>query len=211
MKKRKISQGSSGRPDYLTTAEAAHHAQVSIPSIRNWIRTGQLRASTTPGRHRRIAVADFQQFLREHGLPPYPVRSSELRILIADDESEVVDLLVDYLRGDARRFKLETAMDGYEALIKIGSFKPSIVILDVVMPRLDGVEVCRRLKANPETRNIKILGVTGYPDRIPALLEAGADACVTKPMDLAHVRQELERLLVTGRSTGTIIASQVRS
>ncbi|MBI2553806.1 MAG: response regulator [Candidatus Rokubacteria bacterium] len=63
------------------------------------------------------------------------------------------------------------------------------------MPRLDGIEVCRRLKANPETRAIKILGVTGDSSSIPALAEAGVDACLTKPMSLDEVQQELERLL----------------
>ncbi len=112
-----------------------------------------------------------------------------------DDEPAIVDVLVDLLASDARGFKLETATDGYEALIKVGAFKPSVLILDVVMPRLDGVEVCRRLKASPETRTIKILGMTGYPGMIPALLEAGADAGLTKPLDLRNVQQTLERLL----------------
>ncbi len=55
-------------------------------------------------------------------------------------------------------------------------------------------EVGRRLKADPATRAIKILGVTGYPNMIPALMKAGADACITKPVDLHRMQQELERL-----------------
>jgi len=128
-------------------------------------------------------------------MPSYVRSAAEIRILIADDEPAIVDMLVDLLADDARGFKLETATDGYEALIKVGAFKPSVLILDVVMPRLDGIEVCRRLKAEPETRAIKILGITGYPDTIPALLEAGVDACLTKPPDVRQVQQALERLL----------------
>ncbi len=128
-------------------------------------------------------------------MPSYLRSAPEVRILIVDDEPAIVDLLVDLLATDARGFKLETATDGYEALIKVGAFKPSVLILDVVMPRLDGMEVCRRVKAEPETRATKILGITGYPDMIPALLEAGADACLTKPADLPQVPHALERLL----------------
>jgi CheY-like chemotaxis protein len=117
--------------------------------------------------------------------------------LIVDDEPQVVDLFVDLLAEDPRGFLLDTAMDGYEALIKVGTFQPSLLILDVVMPRLDGVEVCRRLKAAPETRAMRILGITGYPNMIPALMEAGADACLTKPLELRLVQKELQRLLAS--------------
>lgn len=143
----------------------------------------------------RIETGEFQRFLQQHGMPPYPAPSPEPRILIVDDEPQIVSLLVDYLAGDPRGFKLETATDGYIALVKVGYFRPNILILDVVIPHINGVEVCRRLKAEPGTRAIKILGITGYPDMIPALIEAGADACLTKPLDLSLVRRELKRLL----------------
>ena len=94
---------------------------------------------------------EFQRFLREHGMPPYAAPVSEARILIVDDEPEMVELLMEFLAKDPRGFKLETATDGYEALIKIGAFRPSLVLLDILMPRVDGIEVCRRLKADPET------------------------------------------------------------
>lgn len=168
-----------------------------MAALRSWVRGGVLPAGKTPGGHCRIDLQIFQRFLREHGMPPYPVPSSDIRILIADDEAAVVDLLVEDLSRDSRGFRLETATNGYDALIKIGAFHPSVLILDVVMPRVDGIEVCRRLKASPETWGIKILGITGYPDMIPALLEVGADACLTKPLTLQRVRDQLERLLVS--------------
>jgi excisionase family DNA binding protein len=185
------------RRSSLTTGEAARHCEVSVAALQNWVRGGVLPARKTPGGHYRIDLQTFQRFLREHGMRPYPVPSSDIRILIADDEAAVVDLLVQHLSRDSRGFRLETATDGYDALIKIGAFHPSVLILDVVMPRVDGIEVCRRLKASPETRGIRILGITGYPDMIPALLEVGADACLTKPVTLQRVRDELERLLVS--------------
>ena len=180
---------------YLTTGQAASHCQVSIPALKGWMRDGRLAAFKTPGGHNRIELGEFQRFLRKHGMPAYPVASPTSRILIVDDEPLIVNLFVELLTRDARGFDLETATNGYEALIKVGSFKPSLVILDVLMPEVDGIEVCRRLKEDPETRGIKILGVTGYPDSIPELIEAGADACLTKPLNLRRMEPELERLL----------------
>lgn len=183
---------------FLTTGEIAGAYRVSIPTVKRWIREGYLTASRTTGGHYRISKNEFQRFQTAHGLasPPRP----EVRILIVDDEANLVDLLVEYLAGDPRAFKLETATDGYEALIKVGGFKPTILILDVLMPRLDGIEVCRRLKANPETRAIGILGITGHPDSIPALVDAGAQACLAKPLRLGELGRELDRLLASMES-----------
>lgn len=182
-------------PSYLTAGQAARHCQVSIPALKRWVRDGRLVAFKTPGGHHRIELSAFQRFLQQYGMPEYPARPVEATILIVDDSGAVVDALVELLASHPRGFKLETATDGYEALLKVGAFKPSVLILDLAMPLLDGVEVCRRLKANRETRAIKILGVTGYPDMIPAFMEAGADACLTKPFNLGRVKQEVERLL----------------
>ncbi len=179
----------------LTAGQVARHCQVSIPAVRKWIQQGKLVALRTPGRHYRIDINEFQRFLSQHGMPTLP--SAEARILIVDDDPDIASLLADFFARDPRGFKLESATDGYEALMKVGAFKPSVLILDVVMPRLDGMEVCRRLKANSETRSITILGITGYPHMIPAVLEAGADACLTKPLELGRVRQEVDRLLAS--------------
>ena len=181
----------------LTTGQAARHCQVSIPALKRWIRDGRLAAFKTPRGHCRIELEELQRFLRQYGMPLYPTSAPAIRILIVDDESYIVDLFVDLLATDPREFTLDTATDGYDALIKVGMFRPSLLILDVLMPHLDGIEVCRRLKANPATRTIKILGITGYPPLIPALLEAGADACLPKPLQFRHARHEVEYLLAS--------------
>jgi excisionase family DNA binding protein len=192
----KKTQKSSDRT-YLTTGQVAYHCQVSIPALKRWIQDGQLSAFKTPGGHCRIELKELQQFLHRYGMPPYPTLDPAIRILIVDDEPSVVDLFVHLLADDPRGFTLDTAIDGYEALIKVGTFQPSLLILDALMPHLDGVEVCRRLKAAPDTCAMRILGITGHPDMVFALMEAGADACLTKPLDLRLVQKELQRLLAS--------------
>lgn len=170
--------------------------------MRNWIRTGQIVAVRTPGKHVRIHRDEFEWFLQQHGMAAHPAEHDETRILLVEDEPEMLDLLADLLRGDPRGFKVETAADGYDALIKVGAFRPSVLVLDIVMPRLDGIEVCRRLRALPQTRAIRILGITGHEEAAPSLLAAGGDACLTKPFDATRFMQELDRLLGSGEGIG---------
>ena len=192
----KKSDNSENQAGSLTTGEAARHCQVSSAALKRWIRAGRLAGFKTVGGHARIPVDEFRRFLREHGMPPYPASTSApIPVLVVDDEPDVVGFLTALLAEHPLGFKVETATDGYEALIKVGAFKPALLILDVLMPLLDGVEVCRRLKRNPATRELKILGISGFPDAVAALLAAGADACLTKPLSLQAIERELERLL----------------
>jgi two-component system OmpR family response regulator len=180
----------------ITAGEAASHCRVSLQALRRWIRDGRLKAFQTPGRHARIDVAEFQRFLRECGMPPYPVGGHPTpRVLVVEDDPDVLSILTSLLAGQASKLAVETAADGYDALIKVGTFKPTLLILDVAMPRLDGLEVCRRLKLRPETRDIRILAVTGHTAMAASVLAAGAEACVTKPFDFDLMSKELERFL----------------
>jgi len=179
----------------LTTGQAASHCQVSTPTLKTWIREGRLHAFKTPGGHARIALEEFQRFLQRHRMPTYPSPPPPAGVLVVDDEPQVVEMLLEFLTHHPRGFKIETASDGYEALIKLGSLRPALLILDVMMPKLDGIEVCRHLKSNPETQGIRILGVTGYPASAPGLLAAGADAVLTKPLALEEIESHLGRLL----------------
>jgi excisionase family DNA binding protein len=180
----------------VTMRQAASHCQVVVSTLRRWIETGALRAIRTPGGHHRIEIEEFQRFLREQGIPPYSRQPlEEAHILIVDDDRDVIDLVIDVLTDDPRAFKLEAATDGFEALVKVGFFRPSLLILDVSMPGMDGVEVCRRLKTQPETRAIRVLGITGHPEKVSALMKAGADGCLAKPLSVTNLRQEVSRLL----------------
>jgi len=189
---KKLSERGTG--SIITTQAAADHCRVSLPTLKRWIDTGSLPAFRTPGGHRRILVDEFQRFLSAEGMPPYP-EATDQRILIADDNPGTVAVLLEALSADPRGFALASATDGYDALVKVGAFKPTVLVLDVLMPGLNGIEVCRRLRAGRETAGIRILGITGQHTLIPDLLAAGADACLAKPWRLEVLRSELDRLL----------------
>src|SRR4029453_4886811 len=124
------------------------------------------------------------------GRPPYPIGAgTRTRLLVVDDEPLVVAMLVDLLSEGS--FTIETATDGYEALVKVGTFRPAVIILDAVMPGPDGVAAGRCLRRLPEPRDIRLLGVTGHPSVMPVLRGAGADAWPPKPLDPTVVVREL--------------------
>ncbi|MFH1568296.1 MAG: response regulator [Gemmatimonadota bacterium] len=188
------------RRSALTTGEAAAHCQVSAETVANWVRRGQLEAYRTPGGHRRIRVDDFRQFLAAHGMPPLAAparRQRQLpRILVVDDDPAVLALVVAFL-GQTGEHRVATAADGFEAGIQIGRLRPDLVVLDLMMPQLDGFSVCRRLKDSVETRPTAVLVLTGYgdPATIQRALACGADECMTKPFSGSRLRQRVDYLL----------------
>jgi DNA-binding response OmpR family regulator len=117
------------------------------------------------------------------------------RILIADDNAQGVELLEAYL--SSIDCDLAIATDGEDTLRKVESFKPGLLLLDIMMPKISGFEVCKRLKANPATQNIVVLMVTALdqPHDIDKAVEAGAQDFLTKPINksdlLTRVRAAL--------------------
>ena len=182
----------------LTTSEVANYCQVTNDGVVKWIKARKLKAYSTPGGHYRIRKSDFKEFLGRYGMPLDPEFFSEekKRILIVDDEPTILDVLTQAL-GDLATYQVTAARDGYEAGLKIGTFRPDLVILDVMMPQMNGIEVCKRIKANPDTETIKIVAITGHPEEgnLDKAYRSGADLCLIKPLQMDHLRREVSRLL----------------
>ncbi len=146
------------------------------------------------------------------------------RVLVVDDVERNVRLLEAKL--SAEYFEVITAYNGQEALRNIRLAQPDIVLLDVMMPEMDGIEVCRRIRASPETMHLPVIMVTALSeveDKVRGL-EAGADDFLTKPVDdralFARVRSlvrlkmtndELRLRLQTGRRLGVLEPGQLIS
>ena len=117
------------------------------------------------------------------------------RILIADDNQPNRELLEAYLSDvDC---ECEIAVDGQDTLDKIRSFKPDLILLDVMMPKLSGFEVCKKLKQDPQTRRIMILMVTALNELgdIERAVVAGTDDFLSKPVNKVELLKRVENML----------------
>jgi len=184
---------------FLTTGQIAAACQVTIPTVKRWIREGHLSAFQTAGGHFRVTEEEFRRFQDAHRIPvdrPAPEIEALPKILIVDDDVSLVDTLWEALSWEGR-YKVEVEQDGYEGLIKVGSFAPRLLVLDIRMPGLNGFQVCRRVKADPATRGTRILAITGHggPHTREQILEAGADGFLEKPISLNDLHREVARLI----------------
>ncbi|MBI4650111.1 response regulator [Candidatus Desantisbacteria bacterium] len=121
--------------------------------------------------------------------------SKKDRILIVDDDPDIRELLSQSLNSDL--FEIALAENGEETLRMVGQQKPDLIILDIMMPGIDGLEVCRRLKENPATSNIPVLMLTaksGVGDKIEGFV-TGAEEYITKPFDPMNVEARVATIL----------------
>jgi len=181
----------------LTTGEIATICHVTINAVKKWIASGKLKAFRTPGGHFRVEREDFQQFIDKYKFNDnIDLSSLKNKVLVVDDEPQIIEFLKATLETSEHNYEIETAVDGYDALIKVGEFQPDLLIIDIRMPRLDGIEVCRRLKSNNQTKSMRILAVTAFgSDDMNAIIRAGADKCLPKPLKTSEVQKNVEKLL----------------
>ncbi len=181
-----------------TTHEIAKFCDVYPSSVLHWINEGKLRAHVTPGGHRRVAREELIRFLKQFQMPiPAELRAGRRRVLIVDDEPEMARMLEKIFRMHAEVFDVEASSSGIDALIKIGQSPPDLVVLDVVMPKMDGFQVCQILKTRPETRYVRIIALTGkkVPINEHKLDEHHIDAFFRKPFDVGQLLAKAARLL----------------
>ena len=186
---------------FLTTGEVAQYCQVSPVTIFRWIKEGKMPAHSTAGGHYRVRATDLLAFLAKHSIPvDTDLRrevANEKRILVVDDEQPIVDTVVRNLQRLGPNFRFATAFNGFDAGRELALFSPDLVVLDLMMPGVDGLEVCRQVKGEAQTRHVKILVVTGYssPEHLTSARLAGADDCLAKPFTGDELRRRVSYLL----------------
>jgi excisionase family DNA binding protein len=181
----------------FTTGEAADICKVSQQTIIRCFDSGRLRGFRVPGsRFRRIPRDALVQFMKENGIPPDALDSGKLKILVVDDDPEIVELFVDVLERDGR-FDVKTASTGYDAGILTQEFLPDLLILDYMLPDINGNVVCQTIRKNPNFEHMKIIIVSGVvnQDEINDLLKSGADDFVKKPFNIEKLVERVGELL----------------
>ena len=175
----------------LTSSEVGLLLQVNPSSVKKWVDDGLLVAFRTPGGHRRIRASDLVAFLEAHRMPiPSDLReTARKRMLIVDDDVAYLKVLARAFSRHSDHVEVVTSTNGVDALVLVGSFRPNVVLLDIIMPAIDGLEVCRRLKTNPKTSSISVVIVSAHIDAAMKrkALEAGAVRCLLKPITVSEV------------------------
>ena len=182
-----------------TTGEAADVTRLSQQTIIRCFDNGQLQGFRVPGsKFRRIPRDDLVKFMTEHNIPMDGLGNNKIRVLVVDDDVEIVELFVDVLSADGR-FEVATAQTGYDAGVQTQQFKPDIVILDYMLPDINGNVVCKTIRENPDLQDMKILIISGVvnPADVDTLMAAGADEFIKKPF---NIEQVVERMLALAKS-----------
>jgi excisionase family DNA binding protein len=182
---------------YVTSLEAAGLLMVSPVTIREWARKGLLQSVSTAGGHRRFMLDQLQQFARAHGIqletPDNAPVAEPLRVLFVDDDSVFTEYLREIVLAADSRINVKIAMDGFRAGQLTEGFRPNVVALDISMPGIDGIELCRRLRASPVTVNSRLVMLSGSlsEENIAAARAAGADAWIEKGASRAEILRVL--------------------
>jgi excisionase family DNA binding protein len=187
-----------GPKKYVTSLEAAGLLMVSPVTIREWARKGLLQSVSTAGGHRRFMLDQLQQFARAHGIQlesPGSVGAAPepLRVLFVDDDSVFTEYLRAIVLAADSSIDVKSATDGFRAGQLTEGFRPNLVALDISMPGIDGIELCRRLRASPATANSRLVIVSGSlsQENIAAARAAGADAWIEKGASRAEILRVL--------------------
>jgi len=181
----------------FTTGEAAEVCKVSQQTIIRCFDSGRLKGFRVPGsRFRRIPRDALIAFMKDNNIPVDSLDSGKTKVLVVDDDPEIVELFVDVLERDGR-FEVKTASTGYDAGVLTQEFMPDLVILDYMLPDINGNVVCQTIRKNPNFEHIKIVIVSGVvnQDEINDLLRAGADEFVKKPFNIEKLIERIGQLL----------------
>jgi len=181
----------------FTTGEAAKICKVSQQTIIRCFDSGQLKGFRVPGsRFRRIPRDQLYAFMRDNGIPTDALDSGKRKVLIVDDDTELVELITDVLERDGR-FEVRSVNNGFDAGMMVKDYMPDLIVLDVMLPDINGREVCQRVRKDLGPEDVKIICISGMveEDKVDELKAAGANDFLQKPFDVEALLERICRLL----------------
>ena len=134
--------------------------------------------------------------MREHNIPTDTLESGRRKVLIVDDDPAIVDLLTDVLQ-ETKRFECRAVNNGFAAGKMANEYHPDLIILDIMLPDINGKVVCETLRKDPNLTEIKIICISGMveEDKIDELKAAGANGFMHKPLNIDTLKLEIAKLL----------------
>ena len=180
-----------------STGEAAEICKVSQQTIIRCFDSGRLHGFRVPGsRFRRIPRESLIKFMKDNDIPLDNLDSGRHKILVVDDDPEIVELMVDVFERDGR-FEVRTAGSGYDAGVMTQEFRPDMIILDYMLPDVNGNIVCKTIRQNPLFEHTKIIIVSGVvnQDEINDMLNLGANDFLKKPFSIDELVNRMATML----------------
>ena len=179
----------------FTTFEAAKICHVTHHSIKNWIKQGLIKASRTPGGHYRILERDLDRFREKFDMFPREKGPLSKRIMVVDDDADALKLMENILTDEG--FELVPVSNATEVGLKASQMMPDLILLDFLMPELNGFEVCAALRNNELTRSIPIMAVTCLAKErdIERIFDCGADDYLAKPFKVDTLLEKVRELI----------------
>ena len=180
---------------YYTTSQVAKICNVHRNTIIGSIRKGILRIYRTPGGHARIAREDLMEFCKQRNLPVSFGGSRNDKVLVVDDDP----LLTKIVRAGLEKagYRVKVAANGYDAGFMTVEFKPDVMLLDIMLPDINGDQVAKRVRASEATAELPILGMSAVTDqsKIDALMDAGVNDFVAKPFEVSVLKERIIKLI----------------
>ena len=188
------------RKKYFTTGDVARYCEVDINTVKRWIRAGSLRAFKTPSGHYRVPKNNFVAFLEEQGFPYVPRELGAdhlVDILIVEDDPVQMDLLtfmIDEFNGD---LKIGTAQNSFEGYMKAKQSIPRLVILDLVMPHISGLDFLRVMRESEDLADTRVLVISAHLDEAirKEIEELGVKAVLEKPIKVRQFIAKCDEIL----------------
>jgi excisionase family DNA binding protein len=183
--------------DVYTTGEAAKICKVSQQTIIRCFDSGQLKGFRVPGsRFRRIPRAELFMFMRDNGIPTDALESGKRKIMVVDDDVALVELITDMLERDGR-FEVRSVNNGFDAGMMVKEYHPDLLVLDVMLPDINGKEVCQRVRGDSTMDDVKIICISGMveQDKIEDLRQSGANDFLQKPFEMDTLIERMCGLL----------------
>jgi excisionase family DNA binding protein len=181
----------------FTTGEAAKICKVSQQTIIRCFDNGQLKGFRVPGsRFRRIPREALYKFMKDNNIPTDALESGKRKVLLVDDDAELVELMTKVLEEDGR-FEVRIASNGFDAGMMVKEYRPDLIVLDVMLPDINGKEVCHRVRADNTLEDVRILCISGMieEDKVHELKLSGADDFLHKPFDIEELIDRMCSLL----------------
>ncbi len=178
----------------LTTGEVAKICNVAPRTVSKWFDTGALHGYRIPGsKDRRIPLHQLIRFMKQHGMPLGGLTTGCTRILIVDGDQDIVEVLEKILKDDAK-YEVEVARSGFAAGIAAEKFRPQVILLDMHLSDVDGREIAKQAKANPDLQLTKLIAIGGKlsDGEEKGLLAAGFDSVLRKPFRMRQVVEAIE-------------------